>query len=196
MMHDTIQQGLQALATGNGVARAIIIVCAAAVVYLLVLAWLALAAGERGRLTLAAAGHIIVLGVVAYLVSKVLGHVVNDPRPYIVAHTHPLIPTAHDNGFPSDHTLLAALLTASVWWIDRRLLLVFASGTVLVMLGRLGVGAHHTIDVLGSVAIVVIAGLASRVVPLPTQWNRPILPMLHHVSRGIVRPIARRDPLA
>jgi len=195
-MHDTIQQGLQALAAGNGVARAIIIVCAAAVVYLLALGWLAVAVRERRRFTLASAGHIIVLGAVAYLVSKVLGQVFSDPRPYIVAHAHALIPVAHDNGFPSDHTLLAALLTASLWWIDRRLILAFAIGTVLVMLGRLGIGAHHTIDVLGSVAIATVGGLVSRVVPLPARWDRPLLPVLHHASTGIMRPIAQRDPRA
>ncbi len=195
-MHDMLQQGLQSLAGQNIVTRDVIIVCAAAVVYLLGLAWLAVAVRERARLTLATAGHIVVLGVAAYLASKALGHAIVDPRPYIVAHTHPLIPTAHDNGFPSDHTLLAALLTASLWWIDRRLILAFAAGTALVMLGRLGIGAHHTVDVLGSVAIAAVGALMARAVPFPATWDRPLLPALRRASREIARPIVRRDPLA
>jgi undecaprenyl-diphosphatase len=170
------------------------ILCATVVVYLLVLAWLADVARQQARLTLATAGHVVVLGVLAYLLAKVLGHLIVDPRPYLVEHVRPLIPVAHDNGFPSDHTLLAAVLTASLWWIDRRLLPAFAVGTALVLLGRLGIAAHHTIDVLGSVSIATVAALVSLRVRLPTAWNRPLLPALRHASDEIVRPIVRRGP--
>ena len=91
-------------------------------------------------------------------------------------HVRPLIPVARDNGFPSDHTLLAAFLTATLWWIARRALAVFAVGTLLVMAGRLGIGAHHTIDVLGTVGIVAAAALVVAVLPLPVAWNWPLLP--------------------
>jgi len=83
-------------------------------------------------------------GVVNKVQQQLLEQVTVTPRPYLVTHTRPLIPTSHDNGFPSDHTLLAAALTASLWWIDRRWLGAFALGTLLVLVGRLGVGAHHT----------------------------------------------------
>ena len=46
---------------------------------------------------------------------------------------------------------LAAALTAGLWWLGRRFMVPFAAGTLLIMLGRLGVGAHHTLDVAGSV---------------------------------------------
>src|SRR5438094_5755052 len=151
-MRDVIQQAVQALASHDVVAREVAILCAVVVLYLLVLAWLAIVARQQARLTVATAGHVVVLGVLAYLLAKVIGYLIVDPRPYLVYHVRPLIPVGHDNGFPSDHTLLAAVLTASLWWIDRRLLLAFTAGTVLVLLGRLGIGAHHTIDVLGSVA--------------------------------------------
>lgn len=113
-----------------------------------------------------------------------------------MAHTHSLIPVSHDNGFPSDHTLLAAALTASLWWIDRRLLLAFAGGTLLVMLGRLGVGVHHTLDVLGAVGIAAVAAVVVRAVPLPATWDRPLLPALRGASGEVARSTARRDPSA
>jgi undecaprenyl-diphosphatase len=193
-MHDVIQQAVYALASHNVVAREVAILCATVVVYLLVLAWLAVVARQQARLTLETAGHVVVLGVLAYLLAKVLGHLIVDPRPYLVEHVRPLIPVAHDNGFPSDHTLLAAVLTASLWWIDRRLLPAFAVGTALVLLGRLGIAAHHTIDVLGSVSIATVAALVSLRVRLPTAWNRPLLPALRHATDEIVRPIVRRGP--
>jgi len=93
-----------------------------------------------------------------------------------VEQAHPLIPVVRDNGFPSAHTLRAATLTATLWWIDRRALAAFAVGTLLVMAGRLGIGAHHTIDVLGAVGIVVTAALVVAALSLPMAWNRPLLP--------------------
>jgi membrane-associated phospholipid phosphatase len=145
-------------------------------------------------LSVAAAARIVALGVLAYLVSKALAHVIVDPRPYIVTHTRPLIPLAHDNGFPSDHVLLAAALTASLWWIDRRWLVTFATGTTLVLLGRLGIGAHHTVDVLGSVAIAAGVGLILAVAPLPPAWNAPLLPARWRARAALLsRP--RRRPV-
>lgn len=194
-MQDGLQQALQDLATHNIVARDIIIVCAGALIFLMGIAWVIALIRRRTTLTLATVGHIVVLGVLTYLVARVLGRLIIDPRPYLAAHTHPFIPLPHDNGFPSDHTLLAALMTASLWWIDRRLVLAFAGATVLVALGRLGIEAHHTLDVLGSMAITAMAALVSRVVPFPAMWGRPLLPVPGHVSGAMPRPGAPRDPL-
>ncbi len=195
-MHDTIQQAVEGLALHNTAARVVVILCAAVLVYLLGLAWVVVVGRHWRRMTLRTVVRVLALGVLVALGSKVLTHVIIDPRPYIVAHTHPLIPVSHDNGFPSDHTLLAAALTASLWWIDRRLLLAFAGGTVLVMLGRLGVGAHHTLDVLGAVGIAAVAAVVVRAVSLPATWERPLLPALRGASGERTRSIARRDPSA
>jgi undecaprenyl-diphosphatase len=173
-MHDAFQQALYILATQNSVARSALVFCAAVLVYPLILVWLVLAARHLRRVTLAATARIVALGILVALASKVLTHVVIDPRPFIVAHTPPLIPTARDNGFPSDHTLLAAALTASMWWIDRRWVGAFALGTLLVLVGRLGVGAHHTLDVLGSLSIAAVAALIVGLLPLPVVWSRPM----------------------
>jgi membrane-associated phospholipid phosphatase len=159
----------------NGFARAVFVLCAVALVYLLSLAWLVVVAWQRTRLTVATAARIVALGVLAYLVSKALTRVIVDPRPFVEAHTRALIPTSRDNGFPSDHVLLVATLGASLWWIDRRWLGAFAVGVVLVGLGRLVVGAHHTLDVVGSIAIATGAALMIGLLPLPALWQRPIL---------------------
>lgn len=174
-MHDVLQQAVQALASQNTVTRDVTIVCASLVIYLLGLAWLVVLTRHRATLTVSTAARVVALGVLAYLLSKVLTQVIIDPRPYVVTQTRPLIPIAADNGFPSDHTLLAAILTASLWWIDCRLVGAFALGTLLVMLGRLGIGAHHTMDVLGSAAIVAVTTPVAAVLPLPAQWTTPLL---------------------
>ncbi len=145
-MHDAIQQAAQAVATGSPIGRGLIIFCGAALVYLLGLVWLLVAVRRRATLTLATLARVAALAALAFLAAKALNHIIDDPRPFIVAHTQPLIPVEREaNGFPSDHGLLAALLTLSLWWIDRRVIGAFALGMALVMLGRLGIGAHQVL---------------------------------------------------
>jgi membrane-associated phospholipid phosphatase len=195
-MHDMIQQGMEALAAHNAVTRAVAVLCATVVIVLLAVAWLIVAVRHRRTLMVAEGARIAALAALALLLAKVLTHVVSDPRPYLVDHVAALTPLSHDNGFPSDHTLLAAVLAASLWWIERRLIPPFVVGVALVMLGRLGVGAHHTIDVLGSVAITLVAALVARAAPVPVRWDRPLLPALRRASAAVVRPIVQRDPSA
>jgi membrane-associated phospholipid phosphatase len=188
-MQDILQQALESFAIHNAVAGQVMMFCAAYLVFVMGAIWLGVALWRHERLTWAAVMRFVVIVVVAYAAAKVLNHVVLDTRPYLVTHTQPLISVSRDNGFPSDHVLLAAAMTATLWWLDRRVLLLFALGTLLVMAGRLGVGAHHTLDVAGSVVIVAVVTLLAAAIPLPSTWHAPIL-------GGTVRrvePAARRS---
>src|SRR5581483_1061859 len=115
-MHDVIQRDRESLARQNMAARDVAIACATTLLYLLAAGWIALVAWRRARLSVATIARIAALALLAYLISKILTGVIIDARPYIVTHTQALAPVGHDNGFPSDHTLLAAALTASLWW--------------------------------------------------------------------------------
>jgi membrane-associated phospholipid phosphatase len=177
-MHVGLQQGVEALASLNPLTRALAIACAAGLVFGLAALWVGIAWTERGRISLATGARIVALMVLAYLASKWLTRVVIDERPYLVTHTQPLIPVSHDNGFPSDHVLLAAALTASMLWIARSWFPWFVLGTLLVAAGRLGIGAHHTLDVVGSMVIVAVVALLVAAVPLPATWQRPVLDLV------------------
>ncbi len=63
----------------------------------------------------------------------------------------------------------------SLWWIARRYIPLFALGVILVALGRLGVGAHHTLDVVGSFVIVLVVALIIGLIPLPRAWRTHFL---------------------
>jgi len=62
-MQDGLQQALHGLATHNIVARDIIILCAGALIFLMAIAWVIALMRRRTTVTLAAVGHVVVLGV-------------------------------------------------------------------------------------------------------------------------------------
>jgi len=180
MMQDVVQQTVQALSVHNGVTRVLAIFCASVLIYVVGAAWIVAVAAGRAVLSPSVVVRVALMGVLAYLASHVLTALVIDPRPYVVAHVAPLTPVAHDNGFPSDHTLLAAVLAASLCWIERRPLFFFGLAVLLIMLGRLGIGAHHTLDVLGSLVVTAVAFALAAAVPLPSSWARPLFPHGRH----------------
>lgn len=80
-----------------------------------------------------------------------------NPRPFVVGHFTPLIQHATDNGFPSDHTLLAATLaTVGMYW-NKWLGLLLWSIAILIAVARVYVGLHHLTDVIGSMVIALVA---------------------------------------
>ncbi len=123
---------------------------------------------------LLAAGMILVL---SYVFAVIAGAAYNDPRPFTTSHVHPLIAHAADNGFPSDHALLAAALVALVALVDPAWAVFFAALAVLVDWARVGAGIHHVADVVGSTVLVAVATLiALAVVPVLLRMVTPHLP--------------------
>lgn len=111
------------------------------------------------------AGAIVV--VLSYVFAKIGGSLYSDPRPFTVDHVKPLTSHGADNGFPSDHALLAAVVVALVALVSPWLALPFAVIAVLVDLGRVGSGLHHVSDVVGSDVLVTIATVIALLVTPP-----------------------------
>jgi len=98
---------------------------------------------------------------IAGLLSKIASSLFYNPRPFIVDASHPYFSHTNDNGFPSDHTLLAAYLAFLVWRYDKKLgygLMVIA---ILIGLSRVIAGVHHLIDILGSIVIAAVSFYAA-----------------------------------
>ncbi len=104
---------------------------------------------------LAVAG--IIIGILAYLLSKLATDLISDPRPFIQTGIAPLIQSATDNGFPSDHTLLLGIVAAVITLASWRVGLIFWGLALLVGLARVYARVHHLADVFGSFVIVLIA---------------------------------------
>src|SRR5581483_8148755 len=89
----------------------------------------------------------------AYALGKLAGFAWFDPRPFTLSGTAPLIPHAADNGFPSDHMLLAATVASIVFAYNRALGAALWILALLVGFSRVAAGIHHVADIAGSAAV-------------------------------------------
>lgn len=119
-----------------------------------------------------------ITGVMAEVFTQIGSAIYNDPRPFAIQHFRPLVSHAADNGFPSDHALLAAFLVVCVLlvraWLAVPVAIVFG---VLVDWARIGAGIHHPIDVVGSAAFVAFGMVAALLItPFVRERIAPYLP--------------------
>lgn len=129
--------------------------------------------------------------VLSYVFAQIGGLLYNDPRPFVVEHFQPLLSHAADNGFPSDHALLAAALVALVALVDIPLALPFALLAIIIDWARVSAGIHHLIDVVGSSVIVALASLIALLLrPVIIGWLAPRLP---NWASGQHRPLERGE---
>jgi undecaprenyl-diphosphatase len=119
----------------------------------------------------------VVMLVLSLVFAKIGAAVYNDPRPFTTDHIQPLIAHAADNGFPSDHALLAAAVVVLVAMVDLAWSLPFVILAILVDWARVGAGIHHVVDVVGSTLFVALAALiALAVAEAVIRWLTPRLP--------------------
>src|SRR3989339_299078 len=109
-------------------------------------------APERRRLLFLGATALPVI----YVFAKVAGALYYDPRPFVQTNFIPLVPHGQDNGFPSEHTLFCAAISAVVWVSGRKTGAVLWVLTALVGISRVLAGVHHAADIFGSIAISVV----------------------------------------
>lgn len=91
-----------------------------------------------------------------YLAAKSLSFFFYDPRPFVVDNITPLIEHAADNGFPSDHTLIAAAISAAIWPFSKKVSVSLWMIVLVVGISRVYVGVHHPIDIIGSIVIAIV----------------------------------------
>ena len=138
----------------------LIVVIAQYLLYVLVvvagLVWLLGSSREKAALTAEAVLGLVLVGIGLW----VAGHLHTDPRPFVhdPAST-PLFTHPADNGFPSDHSAVAGLLTALVYRYRQVLGGAVAAGAVLIAWSRVAAHVHHGQDVIAGLVIGVAAGV-------------------------------------
>lgn len=107
--------------------------------------------------------RILVAGLTAYLMAKLIGAVYQPSaeRPFEVMGVDPGASFLNNPGFPSDHALFTAFLTLAVWFETKQRKLAGIMGvlTLLVCLGRVLALVHTPIDVIGGLLVAGFGGL-------------------------------------
>lgn len=93
----------------------------------------------------------------SYLLGILARALYENPRPFVVENIQPLIEHSADNGFPSDHTLLVASIASVATFFDKKMGLILWVITILVGVSRVLARVHHPIDIVGSIAVSIIA---------------------------------------
>lgn len=105
------------------------------------------------RLPWATKRQALIVGVIAAAITGVLAvigsHLYNDPRPFVAGHFTPYFPHGNDNGFPSDHTLFAALCGSIALLYSRRIGTITLCLAALIGASRVIAGVHHMTDIVG-----------------------------------------------
>lgn len=129
--------------------------------------WFKVSAPEKKRFILLA-----VLGAIFSLaLAKIGNKLYTDPRPFVVGHFTPYFAHSADNGFPSDHTLLASFIAFATWRFSKKAGYALLVVALLIGLSRVVAGVHHLVDIIGSVVFAFIGvWLAS---PAVNAWYKP-----------------------
>ena len=138
----------------------LIIFCAKYLIFVIVLAillvWLKLSVKTRWQF----AAAVVSAGIIAFALSKITGALYYHPRPFVTQNIEPLISHGSDNGFPSDHTLLAMTLSTVIYYYRPRLAAGLFGLTLLVGIGRVLAHVHSPVDILGGLVLGALAGWA------------------------------------
>lgn len=127
------------------------VVAAVAFVY-----WLRLA--KRQKVEVIIFG--VVTLVVAFIMAKLGGMLFYNPRPFVSDHIVSLFPYVADNGFPSDHTLFSTVIAITIFSVSKKWGLMLGALAVVVGVSRVLAHVHHPIDIVASLIIGTVAGLA------------------------------------
>jgi undecaprenyl-diphosphatase len=136
----------------------IVVFCAKYLVFLVLVTvfvfWLTLSKPKKLKFAVS----LVIAVILAAILAKLAGKIYYHPRPFIAEGIKPLIDHGNDNSFPSEHSIAAATLAATVYYFDRRLGLLLLIGSVVVGLGRIFAHVHYPIDVLAGLLLGTLAG--------------------------------------
>ncbi|MBI2285228.1 phosphatase PAP2 family protein [Candidatus Saccharibacteria bacterium] len=120
----------------------------------LMAAFVAYKAKKRREFILA----LVIAGILALDLSILAGVLYYNPRPFVSQGIEPLISHSPDNGFPSQHTVIAMALTSVIYFSRRQIGAVALVLTFLVGAGRVWAHVHSWTDILGGLLIGATAG--------------------------------------
>jgi undecaprenyl-diphosphatase len=158
------------------VAQYLIYVC----MVIAVMVWLRLPREQKWGL----AATTVIAGIIALALMKLGASLYVDQRPFVTSHVAPLFPHAADSGFPSDHTLTAMLMAGCVVFCSRRWGAVLAALALWIGLARVEALVHRPIDIVGAVAMVLVAAALGHLLALAVLRRWPSITRLGFSASG------------
>lgn len=119
--------------------------------------WLTLGIKQKVQLAL----YGIITLITTFILTRIGSALYYDPRPFADGTVAALLPHAADNGFPSDHTALAASVAVAVFLMNKKLGTFLMFLAVLVGLSRVAAHVHSPIDIIGSIIFAGIGGMVA-----------------------------------
>ena len=102
---------------------------------------------------------------IAYGVNLIIGHIYFRPRPFVFHNVVQLISkSSAEKSFPSGHATAAFALAFSVYFINKKWGVVLLIMALLVSFGRILVGVHYPLDVLGGAFLGLVFSYLAKLV--------------------------------
>ncbi|MDQ6767854.1 MAG: phosphatase PAP2 family protein [Candidatus Eremiobacteraeota bacterium] len=92
--------------------------------------------------------YLAVGAVAAVAFAIVAGHLFFDRRPFVSLGIAPLIAHSSDNGFPSDHSAVAAFVAGVLWFLDAPAAIVATIAAAVIGVARVYALVHWPMDVI------------------------------------------------
>ena len=111
-------------------------------------------------------------GILAYVLDNIVKRIVDRGRPPayltdVLVHGYPTDPRG--SGYPSSHTAVAVAVVVGAWpWLNAPWRVCGVVAATLIGLNRMYVGAHFPLDIVGGVAVGLIAG---GIVLVVQRWS-------------------------
>lgn len=84
-------------------------------------------------------------------------------RPFVFDHVLQIVPHSPlEASFPSGHAAVMASLAMTLWYMNKKLGMVFALAAVISGLSRVVVGVHYPLDIVAGLACGVISAVIAR----------------------------------
>ena len=138
----------------------LIIFCAKYLIFIIGLVVLAVWARQKGKYRYKFVVTVVSAVTIALVLSKLAGLLYYHPRPFVTSGAQPLVSHTVDNGFPSDHTIVAMALAMIIYFYSQRLGIIAFILATLVGIGRVAAHVHSPIDIVGGTALGLLAGCA------------------------------------
>jgi membrane-associated phospholipid phosphatase len=107
--------------------------------------------------------RILMAGLTSYLIAQFIAQIYQPhfERPFQILGVQPGALYLNNPGFPSDHALFVAAITAAVWFEtkQKKLTILLAVLTVLICVARVLALVHTPLDVIGGVVIGLIGAV-------------------------------------